>query len=150
MGQDHWLMYTFMTTRVSGYSAQLSQQLEITTELARSLKAGRFCGAIGKAEKVALIGHSFGSVISHGVAAYTPELVDAIILTGYNLNFTGVNFGLAFEGWNPRIASTLDKEFSGKNLELDTGYMSWVDLYANINTYAFLMFSPSSLLKQQN
>ena len=121
---------------MSGWSSQLSPQLAIAIDLARSLKSSsQFTGSLNTpASKVALIGHSFGSAISHGVAAYAPECIDAVVLTGYGLNLSAVNFPLVIEAWNWRVANSLTQAFTGKDLQGDGGYISWVDLWANINT----------------
>jgi pimeloyl-ACP methyl ester carboxylesterase len=97
-------------------------------ELATFLKAGKYTGSVGVPTAVALMGHSFGSILSHGVAAYAPEAIDAVILTAYGLNFSAINFPLILEAWNFRIASIENQTFTGQNLQLDTGYVSWVDL----------------------
>ena len=62
-----------------------------------------------------------------------PQVADAAILTGYWLNYSLINFPLIVEAWNLRIASGLNLSEPNAT-QLDTGYVSWVDLYANINT----------------
>ncbi|MCJ1393959.1 hypothetical protein MMC18_006836 [Xylographa bjoerkii] len=120
--------------RISGWINQFSNQNAILTELATLIKAGKYTGPIGTPNSVALIGHSFGSVLSHGVAAFAPNTIDALILTGYNLNGTAVNLPLVVQAWAPQIAST-EAVFTGQDAELDNGYISWPDVYANINTF---------------
>ena len=57
---------------------------------------------------------------------YAPQAVDEIVLTGYGLNFSTIDLPLVLQGWNVRIAETA-------SAEVDAGYLTWVDLYANIN-----------------
>ncbi|MCJ1331865.1 hypothetical protein MMC10_008557 [Thelotrema lepadinum] len=119
---------------VQGEGAQLSQQISIAFELATNIRAGHYTASLGIPDKIALMGHSFGSAISHGVAAIAPQVADAIILTGYGLNFSVINFQVIEEAWNFRIASGLNLAEPNAT-QLDAGYVSWVDLYANINTF---------------
>ncbi|MCJ1415070.1 hypothetical protein MMC32_001400 [Xylographa parallela] len=120
--------------RISGWANQVSNQNAILTELATLLKAGKYTGPIGTPQAVALLGHSIGSVISQGVATFAPACIDALILTGYSLNLTAINLALVLEAWAPKIAST-EAGFAGQDAQLDNGYMSWVDVYANVNTF---------------
>ncbi|MCJ1400308.1 hypothetical protein MMC11_003513 [Xylographa trunciseda] len=120
--------------RISGWVNQVSNQNAILTELATLIRAGKYTGSIGTPQSIALIGHSFGSVISHGVAAFAPNTIDALILTGYNLNDTALNLPLVLQAWAPKIAST-ETVFTGQDAQLDNGYISWPDVYANINTF---------------
>ncbi|MCJ1451432.1 hypothetical protein MMC28_001769 [Mycoblastus sanguinarius] len=114
------------SSRISGFTNQFSIQPSILIELAGLLKAGKYTGNIGVPRAVTLIGHSFGSILTHGVAVYAPQAVDEIVLTGYGLNFSTIDLPLVLQGWNVRIAETA-------SAEVDAGYLTWVDLYANIN-----------------
>lgn len=67
-----------MKDRVSGYENQASNQVEMIKKIAQSIKDGKNTGDI-KAEKVVLVGHSFGSFVSNGVLSSQPDLVDGII-----------------------------------------------------------------------
>ena len=67
---------------------QLSIQTALAIKLTQAVKAGNYTGAIGKPDKLVLVGHSYGSAISAAVATAEPALADGLILTGM---FTRVN-----------------------------------------------------------
>jgi pimeloyl-ACP methyl ester carboxylesterase len=92
-------------------------------------------------KKVVLVGHSFGSILSNAVLATNPGLVDGAILTGigYDIPDTSVSF----EAWQPRLASL---QSPARWRQLDGGYITWVDIYANINTYVVNSFLESNML----
>jgi pimeloyl-ACP methyl ester carboxylesterase len=73
-----------------------------------------------------LVGHSFGSFISHGLIAKSPEIADGVILTG--LAFA-MNSAVSIEAFVLRVAAQQDNKFSDR----DDGYVTWADVYANIN-----------------
>ena len=102
---------------MSGYIAQLANQVAIVTELAKLVKAGEYVGGLGKPDAVVLVGHSFGSVISLNAVAERPELVDGVVLTGFSLNSTYLNHNGFVEGIALRVASGQQPERWGK---LDT------------------------------
>jgi pimeloyl-ACP methyl ester carboxylesterase len=92
------------------------------------VRAGKYTGSIGVPEKVALIGFSFGSYITHNVLSATPDLADAAVLTAIGLNVEkGVNGNGLLRSFMPRIASGLNSKRFG---ELDAGYLSWRDVWA--------------------
>lgn len=68
--------------RVSGYVNQLAIQVALGVEVTRKVREGKYTGALGKPEKVVLVGHSYGSGISAGVVSQKPGLVDGLVLTG--------------------------------------------------------------------
>jgi pimeloyl-ACP methyl ester carboxylesterase len=70
---------------VSGYQNQLSIQVEIAKQLAHIVRSGKYPGSIGKPKSLVLVGHSFGSSISAGVAVAEPDLIDGVIMTGMSL-----------------------------------------------------------------
>ena len=115
--------------RVSGWSAQLSEQIQILAELSKLIKALKYTGSLKASPKIALLGHSFGSAITHGVTTYDPTLMDAVILTGYGMNSTAFNFNLVEAGWSLRVA---DEEHNFKDAGFDAGYITWDDVWTNI------------------
>lgn len=119
------------SSSISGFVNQYSVQLAILEQLASYLRAGQYTGSVGVPDSIVLLGHSFGSYLSHALVAYKPDAVDALILTGYGLNASALRFDLVFEAWQFRIASGQDEAFA----KFDAGYTTWVDLYANINTF---------------
>ncbi|KAK0717924.1 Alpha/Beta hydrolase protein [Lasiosphaeria miniovina] len=120
------------SSRVSGYVAQLSNQVAILAELTKLVKAGQFVGGTGKPPAVVLLGHSFGSVISITALANNLSIADGIVLTGFSLNKTFVN-GLGFaEAGAIRIASF---QSPAKWRRLDTGYLTNADVLTNVATF---------------
>lgn len=113
---------------VSGYVNQVSIQSAIVSQLVTLIRSGKFCASV---KKIVLVGHSFGSVISNVVLASDPDLVDGAILTG--IAYAPNNFAVVLEALQPRLAKLQSLAKWGR---LDGGYVSWVDIYANINAYA--------------
>jgi dienelactone hydrolase len=114
--------------RLSGYVNQLSVEVEALGQLVKLVKAGRHTGTVGVPKSVVVIGFSFGSFVTNTLVANEPGLMDGAIFTG--LGFAPTAFAPFFEAYSPRIASHADPRFAG----YDTGVLTWVDLYANINT----------------
>lgn len=109
---------------MSGYTTQASIHTALIQEISKLLRSDKF-GA--PASKIALVGHSMGSVYSNAALNSGPELVDAAILTGIAYNIT--TKGVADQAKQSRLAN-LDK--SNKWSTLDGGWTVWVDIYSNI------------------
>ena len=77
-----------------------------------------------------LIGHSFGSELSNSAIAAAPSIADAAVLTGDGIN--GSDPRIILQGFGPRIANLQDKQKFG---DFDPGYITTVDVYANINSF---------------
>lgn len=77
------------------------------------------------------MGFSFGSYVTHAAIGSKPDIADAVILTGIGLNTSAVNTNGLVRSFVPRIAAQQDPLRFG---ELDTGYLTWVDELAQINT----------------
>lgn len=75
-----------------------------------------------------LVGHSFGSIISNSLLISNPSLVDGAVLTG--IGYAVPDSAVSFEGWNPRLARLQEP---GRFRQLDGGYVTWVDIFANVN-----------------
>ncbi|KAF2755735.1 alpha/beta-hydrolase [Pseudovirgaria hyperparasitica] len=116
----------------SGFKTQLRTHKAILVELALLVKSGTVTGSFGVPEKLAVMGFSFGSFITHFAIAENPGLADAAILTGINYNTTGLNANGLVRSFVPRIASLQNPRRFGT---LDPGYLTWVDTIAQINTY---------------
>ncbi|KAK0755705.1 hypothetical protein N5P37_011737 [Trichoderma harzianum] len=119
------------STRVSGYVAQLSNQVAVLAELTRLVKSGQYTGKYSQT-KVVYMGHSFGSAISYTALANDVSLADAIVLTGFSLNTTYANPLGFLQASQPRIAAS---QHPAKWQQLDTGYLVPADLYSNVNTF---------------
>ncbi|KIL84045.1 hypothetical protein FAVG1_12741 [Fusarium avenaceum] len=118
--------------RVSGFTNQLRKQKAILVQLAKMVKSGQYTGTFGKPDKLAVMGFSFGSYITHFAVAENPTIADAAILTAINYNTTGLNVNGLIRSFVPRIASLQNPRRFGS---LDTGYLTWVDTLVQINTY---------------
>ena len=115
---------------VSGYVSQVSIQVAILEELVTLIKGGKFSSP---PKNVVLVGHSFGSVISNELLVSNPGLIDGAVLTG--IGYAVPDTSVAFEAWQPRLARLQSPE---RWRQLDGGYITWVDIFANVNTYATL------------
>ncbi|KAF5231478.1 hypothetical protein FANTH_13390 [Fusarium anthophilum] len=118
--------------KVSGFTNQLRKQKAILVQLAKMVKSGQYTGTFGKPAKLAVMGFSFGSFITHFAVAENPTIADAAILTAINYNTTGLNANGLVRSFVPRVASLQNPRRFGI---LDPGYLTWVDATAQINTY---------------
>jgi pimeloyl-ACP methyl ester carboxylesterase len=114
-------------------TVQTVVELAILTELTTLLRAGTISSSIPIPKKVVHVGHSYGSLLSNGMAAKYPDLSDGIVLTGYSLNTTwqlwfeiSTSFHLASENQPSRFGN------------LSSGYLTWGDKY--YNQYSFLKY----------
>ncbi|KAK5164586.1 uncharacterized protein LTR77_009792 [Saxophila tyrrhenica] len=117
------------SSKVSGYVSQLPNQVAIATKLAQLIKAGKNSPAIGKPKSLVLVGHSYGSLISAATVTAQPDICEGLVLTGFSYN--GTNIPVFLQAAEPRIASTQSKKWSS----LDSGYLTPVDIFANVNTF---------------
>ena len=102
------------------------------------MKSGKYTGKI-KAEKVAVMGFSFGSFTTHAAIAEKPEIADAVILTGIGLNATGngpsapgINGNGLLKSFVPRIANVENPALFG---DRDDGYLTWPSVYDLVMNY---------------
>ncbi|KAH8685770.1 Alpha/Beta hydrolase protein, partial [Tricladium varicosporioides] len=122
---------TGMSSKISGYDeAQASTQLAILQQLTGFLRSGQYTGSLGQPTKLVHIGHSFGSFLSNGLIATTPQLSDAAILTG--IAYNGTQLGTVLESFGLRIATG---QAPGKWTGRDNGYLTWVDAPANAGAF---------------
>jgi pimeloyl-ACP methyl ester carboxylesterase len=101
-------------------------QVNILDQISRQIRAGYYTGTTGIPKKIILVGHSYGSSISAATIAEAPHIVDAVVLTGLAY---AQNFQVVTEAFASRIASVQNKKWK----DLDTGYITWTDIYAHIN-----------------
>ncbi|KAH8660110.1 Alpha/Beta hydrolase protein [Xylariales sp. PMI_506] len=118
--------------KVSGYTNQSRKQRQVLRQLATLIRSGDYTGNLGKPDKLIAMGFSFGSYVTHYTIAAYPELFDGAVLTGINYNLTAVNGNGLFRSFVPRIAALQDPQRFGT---LDSGYLTWVDVLAQVNTY---------------
>ena len=114
------LIVTNCLRSLSGYVAQTSIHTAIVKELLKVIRSGKFGY---HPAKVALLGHSLGSVYSNGVLNTDPDLVDAAVLTGIAYNIG------APSGGTTRLAKLEDAYRFGN---FDSGWTTWSDVYENI------------------
>lgn len=100
--------------------------------LAKSLRNGQYTGTIGKPESIVLVGHSFGSITSNNLIAKYPKLVDGAVLTAIAYAPVPDQRNLLIETAAPRIASNISPS---QSIDLDTGYLTFADIYAHINAF---------------
>ena len=114
--------------RISGFEAQLQTAKTVLQTLALQVKGGKYTGKI-KAEKVAVMGFSFGSYTTHAAIAEKPEIADAVILTGIGFNTSGLNAAGLLRSFVPRIANVENPALYG---DRDDGYWTWPSVFDNV------------------
>ncbi|KAI9673741.1 MAG: hypothetical protein M1829_003978 [Trizodia sp. TS-e1964] len=120
------------SSRISGYVNQASIQIALLAQLTAQLKAGRLdAGKVPAPARTVLIGHSFGSALSNGLVAADPGAADALVLTGFAHQAEAQNFDGLISAWQAKIASGVSRRFR----DHDSGYLTPVDLFANIYTF---------------
>ncbi|KAL9114737.1 MAG: hypothetical protein Q9227_001416 [Pyrenula ochraceoflavens] len=105
----------------------MSIHASIIKELVKIIRSGKLGSS---ASKVALVGHSMGSVYSNAVLNSDPGLVDAAVLTGIAYNVT--TKGVADQSKQKRLAKLQNPMKWGR---LDGGWTVWVDIYSNIEGF---------------
>ncbi|KAK8212545.1 Alpha/Beta hydrolase protein [Phyllosticta capitalensis] len=91
-------------------------EVDIAHALIQMLRKGNLLGT--KFGKVAIGGHSFGSIQSVGIASRYPDDVDAVMLTGFSLS--SASFGLTFAAFNAALAN---KNQAARFGALSNGYL---------------------------
>ncbi|KAI9687994.1 MAG: hypothetical protein M1820_010356 [Bogoriella megaspora] len=117
--------------KVSGYEISASSQVELLVKITRSVRAGKYTSDI-TASKVVLVGHSFGSYISHAGIAKYPDLAEGAVLTGtaYANATDAIPFAISFISFAPRLATTVNPPF-----DRDSGYLGFGDIYAHTSAF---------------
>ena len=64
---------------------QINTSVAILQEVVAAVRTGDYTGTVGKPSKIAIMGFSFGSYITHSTIAATPDIADGVILTVRNL-----------------------------------------------------------------
>tara|TARA_R110002060_G_scaffold3426_3_gene5396 strand:+ start:3132 stop:3338 length:207 start_codon:yes stop_codon:yes gene_type:complete len=67
-------------------------------------------------------------VISNALLVSNPGLVNGAVLTG--ISYKTPDTAVAFEAWQSRLARV---QSPGRWRQLDGGYTTWVDIFANVN-----------------
>lgn len=92
-------------------AVQYATQVEILHTLVNLLRSGSLASTAFK--HVVAVGHSFGSQLSSGVSYYYPSDFEALVLTGFSIDMTGIPLFLT--GLDFSIASEIDpSRFGGR------------------------------------
>ncbi|KAF2472059.1 alpha/beta-hydrolase [Lindgomyces ingoldianus] len=119
------------STKIDGFEAQLETAKAVLQALAKMVKEGKYTGSI-KANKVVVMGFSFGSYTTHAAIADKPEIADAVVLTGIGFNSSGLNLNGLVRSFIPRIANVENPALYGNR---NIGYLTWPDVYGLIHNY---------------
>ncbi|KAL2068697.1 hypothetical protein VTL71DRAFT_15035 [Oculimacula yallundae] len=122
---------------ISGYDAQFSIHVPVLDNLVQHARSGSIHRPNREdpkyiPEKIVLVGHSLGSVATNALIAIKPDIVDGVVLSGWGYNSGVPNaFGLVAATAQLKIANTVSKRWKA----YDSGYMTWVDIFAYINIW---------------
>jgi hypothetical protein len=116
--------------RILGFTSPLRKHKAILVELAKFVKPGQYTETFGKRDKLAVMGFSLSSFVTHLAVAENPTIADTA-MTAINCNTTGLDLTGPVRSYAPRIASLQRQSRFGN---VDTGYLTWVDAIAQINT----------------
>ncbi|CAI6247338.1 unnamed protein product [Periconia digitata] len=119
------------SSRLDGFEASVFTAKTVLQQLTSLVRSGKYTSNI-KAEKVAVIGFSFGSYTTHAAVAETPDMADAVILTGIGFNSTGINGKGLLRSFVPRIAALENPALYG---DRNTGYLTWPSVYDLVMNY---------------
>lgn len=119
---------------------QLQVEIAVLVGLTAGLKAGTLSSSVPKANaSVFHVGHSYGSVITHGLATAAPPMSDGIVLTGYSTNLTWEGEFLISTGFH-LANENQPSRFGGQS----SGYLTWGDELANQYIFfAYPFFDPA-------
>jgi hypothetical protein len=112
--------------------AQLNVHIAVLREMSKAVRSGKYTKAIGKPAKLAVMGFSFGSYITHATIGGTPDIADAVILTAIGLDIKNINANGLVRSFDFRIANQQDGDKYGA---FDNGYVTWANTFSQVNTY---------------
>lgn len=121
-------------------------ELAILVDLTKRLRDNTLSKGVPKPSKVVHVGHSYGSMLSSGLAATAGELSDGIVLTGFsNINQYMQWFAIS-TGYN--IASLNQPDRLGS---LASGYLTWSNEVANqYDFFKYPYFEPGVLSQAES
>lgn len=130
---------------------QAPLHLAIAQELLKQVRGGFFSGY--KFSKVVAVGHSYGSVLTEALTAAAPDQIDAAVLTGFSVDFTGIGSFLMALNLNLAKISNVSRFrsaaagylLSGSQVGWQTGFFTapnfddavMVSSFANASTISF-------------
>lgn len=114
---------------IPGNVNQINIESAVLQQLSTIVKSGSYTGSVGKPDKLAVLGFSFGSYITHAAIGVNPGIADAVLLTAIGLNKTGINVNGLARSFVPRVAKIQNAKRFG---HLDDGWLTWVDKFALI------------------
>lgn len=119
---------------------QFPAELSTIQVLTSQIRDGKVDG-VPTPQKIAHVGHSFGSELTMGLSVMAPNLTDAVVLTGFSYNSSFQP--QAFASFNSQLAKLNQPDRFG---DLDPGFLTWINNQSN--QFAFLYpsgFEPSIL-----
>jgi pimeloyl-ACP methyl ester carboxylesterase len=128
---------------ISGYENDLPNQTAILVQLMAAIRSGKYTADI-VTKKLVLLGHSFGSQLSHQAIRAAPQLVDAALLTGISYPGNPViapllqHFALTVFG--ARLANTLSPPWNR-----DNSYFGFADIYSHAHGFFYPPFDKPTL-----
>ncbi|KAF2835443.1 alpha/beta-hydrolase [Patellaria atrata CBS 101060] len=122
---------TGKSQKISGFSNQLANQVELLAALCKGFRSGGLIPGFGSFKQIVLVGHSYGSSSTQGVAQKYPDIIDGLVLTGIAYYPPPDAGKITLEAFAPRIAKTVDPQFSDR----DNGYLAFRDIHAHAQTF---------------
>ncbi|KAI9656022.1 MAG: hypothetical protein M1821_005083 [Bathelium mastoideum] len=120
---------------------QAQVELAILTSLTKLLREGKLHSGIPIPKKVAHVGHSFGSLLSNGIAVSAPELTDAVVLTGFSHLTQYLQWYVHSTAYH---LARLNQPKRFGNFE--SGWVTWGDQFYNqFNFFTWPFFDPKLL-----
>ncbi|KAL2835665.1 Alpha/Beta hydrolase protein [Aspergillus pseudoustus] len=105
---------------------QAATQVAILEQASELLKGGKLSSKIPIPKKLVHVGHSFGSLITNSLAATSPNVSDAIVLTGFGHDFSWSSYFQLCYGFE---LARLNKPLRFHNY--DSGYLTWGNEFDN-------------------
>ncbi|PMD26058.1 alpha/beta-hydrolase [Hyaloscypha hepaticicola] len=120
---------------LSGYVAQIPINVGVLEQLTNYIRSGSLslAGNKYKPNKIVLLGHSVGSIISNALLVTNPTIADGAVLTGWSPN-SGLLAAIPciFAGIQAKIAKTVNPARWGA---YDNGWFTVIDIYAYIELF---------------
>ncbi|KAL9085620.1 MAG: hypothetical protein Q9165_007521 [Trypethelium subeluteriae] len=120
---------------------QAQVELAILTSLTQLLREGKLHKEIQVPKQVVHVGHSFGSLLTNGLASSAPELTDGIVLTGFSHLTQYLQWYVHSTAYH--LASLNQPE---RFADFEFGYLTWADeFYNQFDFFTWPFFDPELL-----